>query len=140
VPEADSKRVHCHQARARQPAAATITNAISAGLLRRVVDTSQRYRAVLRPDEFIEPGSGGFAVDGDDLLARPNPRNLEGIKCSGEQPEDVLGHIREVVADAADAAVVRDDATAVVVDETEDKFFGGLVNVCLLLGFELDRT
>src|SRR5262245_29828465 len=98
-----------------------MTNAMSAGLLRRVVDTVQRYRAVLGPGEFVESGGRGFAVDGDDVLGRPCPRNVEGIKCGCEQADDVLGSVREVIADTADAAVVRDDAAAVAVDQAEDE-------------------
>jgi hypothetical protein len=41
-----------------------------------------------------------------------------------------------VVADAADPAVVRDDAAAVAVDRSEDEFFGGLIDKRLLPGFE----
>ena len=100
MPDADSKRVHCHQASARQPAAATITSAMSAGLLRRVVDTIQRYRAVLRPDELVQTRCRGLAVDRDDVLGRPCPGDAELVERGGEQADDVLGPVREVVADA----------------------------------------
>ncbi|BCI86687.1 hypothetical protein NIIDMKKI_18930 [Mycobacterium kansasii] len=44
VPDTDWNLVHCHQPKARQPHAALIARAISAGLRRCVVDTLRRYR------------------------------------------------------------------------------------------------
>jgi hypothetical protein len=54
------------------------------------------------------------------------------------RPDDVLRSVREVVPDAANAAVVGDDAAAVAVNEAEDEFFGGLIDECLLPGLEPD--
>ena len=39
-----------------------------------------------------------------------------------------------------DTAVVGDDAAAVAVDQAEDELFGGLIDECLLPGFEGDRA
>ena len=41
-----------------------------------------------------------------------------------------------MVADAADPAVVRDDAAAVTVDQSENELLSGLVDERLLPGFE----
>src|SRR5215213_7963921 len=101
---------------------------MSAGLLRRVVDTVQRYRAVLPADKCVETGGGRFAVDGDDVLARPRPRDIESVERGGEEADDVFGPIGEVVADAANSTVICDDAAAVAVDETENEFLG--VKLC----------
>src|SRR6185295_16654927 len=89
-------------------------------------------RAGLRPDECVETGGRCLAVDRDDFLAGPSPRDSEPVECGGEQADDVLRHIREVVADAHHAPVIGDDATAVAVDETEDELFGFLVDERLL--------
>ena len=74
---------------------------MSAGLLRRVVDTLQRYRAGLRADELVQTGRVGLSVDRHDVLGRPRPVDAELVKCGGEQTDDVFGSVREVVADAA---------------------------------------
>src|SRR5262245_23686032 len=98
-----------------------MTNAMSAGLLRRVVATVQRYRAVLGPDEFVEPGGRGFAVYGDDVLGRPGPGDIKGVESVCEQTKDVFGPIGEVIADTAHAAVIGDDTAAVAMDQTDDE-------------------
>ena len=41
---------------------------------------------------------------------------------------------------AHDAAVIRDDAAAVAVDEAEDELFGGLVDERLLPGLQSNRS
>jgi hypothetical protein len=61
------------------------------------------------------------------------------VECGGEQADDVLRPVREVVADAAHAAVVGDHAATVAVDQAEDQFFGGLVDECFLPWLEPDR-
>jgi hypothetical protein len=45
-----------------------------------------------------------------------------------------------VIPDAADPAVIGDDATAVAVDQSEHELFGGLVDKGLLPGFEGYRS
>src|ERR1700756_2341872 len=99
-----------------------MTNAMSAGLLRRVVDIVQRYRAVLRSDELVQTRRRGLAVDGDDVFGRPCPGDIWHVERAGEQADDVFGSVGEVIADAHDAAVVRDDATAVAVNHAEHEF------------------
>ena len=134
---------------------------MSAGLLRRVVDIWQRYRAEvwvcdscllgrprldawpwhrarLGPDEFVEASGVDFAIDRDRALCGASPSNRQPVQRSGEQIEDVHGHIGEVIADAHDAAIVGDDAAAVTVDEPDDKFFGGAVDEFLLPSFKRD--
>jgi hypothetical protein len=66
--------------------------------------------------------------------------DVELVECGREQADDVLGSVREVIADAPNAAVVGDDATAVAVDEADDELLGGLVDECLLPGLESDAS
>jgi hypothetical protein len=79
------------------------------------------------------------------------------VECGGEQADDVLRSVREVVrtaasrsatsvdqvssrtTDATNAAVVRDDAAAVVLDQAADELFGCLVDEGVLPGLEPDR-
>src|SRR5262249_41647554 len=94
--------------------------------------------SALRTDEFVESRGGGLAVDRDDECGRPGPRNAEPVEGSGEEAEDVLGVIREVVADARHAAVVGDDAAAVTVDQAADEVLGCLFQEPFLPGLQLD--
>src|SRR6476469_3946255 len=62
--------------------------------------------------------------------------NIEAVERVGEQPDDVHGSIREVVADAAYAPVVGDHAAAVAVDQPADELLGFVINDGLLPRFE----
>src|SRR6476660_3997125 len=66
--------------------------------------------------------------------------DVESVECRREQSQDVFGPIGEVIPDAHDAAVVCDDTTAVTVDESQDEFFGCLVDERLLPGLESNRA
>jgi hypothetical protein len=58
---------------------------------------------------------------------------------AGEQADDVLGAVGDVVADAADSAVIRDDAAAVAVDQAADELLGLAVHDFLLPWLEGDE-
>jgi hypothetical protein len=51
----------------------------------------------------------------------------------------VFRPVREVIADAGDAAVVRDDAAAVTMDYAADEFFGLCFDEILFPRFESNR-
>ena len=48
------------------------------------------------------------------------------------QCADIVGAVREVVADASHAAVVRDDAAAIAMDETAHERLGGFCDELFL--------
>ncbi len=124
-----------------QPVAPTVASAMSAGLLRRVVDMGQLYRppiSGLGADELVEAGRGRLVVDGDHVATVPGPRDAERVECGTEQIADVGGVVGEVVADARNTPIVGDDPSAVAVDEAADEVFGGRVDVGLLPGFQHD--
>ena len=71
-----------------------------------------------------------FQIDGDLFVARPRPAQTEGIETVAVQPLDVLGPVREVVADAPHTAIVGHDAAAIAMNETANELF-------VMLGHEL---
>src|SRR5918999_72856 len=75
----------------------------------------------LRPDELLEDGNGGLPVDGDLLVTGARPTDSQGIEAVAVQTLDVLRSVGEVVTHAPKPAVIRNDATAVAVDESPDE-------------------
>ena len=95
-----------------------------AGLLRRVVDTVQRYRAVLGSDELVQSRRSSLAIYRNRVLVGPSPWDTQRVEGIREKAEDVLGPITEVVPHALDSAIVGDDTAAVAVYESEDELLG----------------
>ena len=105
---------------------------MSAGLLRRVVDTVQRYRAVLGSDELVQSRRSSLAIYRNRVLVGPSPWDTQRVEGIGEKAEDVLGPITEVVPHALDSAIVGDDTAAVAVYESEDELLGLMIDNSLL--------
>jgi hypothetical protein len=98
-----------------------------------------RHRSRFWADEFVETRDGALAIDGDPEPTRPCPRDPELIQRCAEQPADVFGSIREVVANASHAAIVRHNAAAIAIYQAANESLGGFFDEIFLPRFQSNR-
>jgi hypothetical protein len=91
-------------------------------------------------DELVKARHRGLAIDGDFEPPRPRPRNTQFIERRTEQFANIVRAVREVIANAFHATVVRHYAAAIAVDEAPHKFFGGVFDKRLLPKLESNRS